>query len=181
MTAPLETSRLLLSPLALDDAEQVQPLFAQWEIVQHLNGKVPWPFPDDGVLIYYREVALPAIARQEEWHWTARRRESPDEVIGAIGLTRGEINRGFWLTQRWQGQGLMTEAVAAVNDYWFDVLGFPLLRTTKAVANIGSRRISEKTGMRIVSVGESDYVKGRLPSETWEITAAEWRVWRKLL
>jgi [ribosomal protein S5]-alanine N-acetyltransferase len=50
-----------------------------------------------------------------------------------------------------------------------------VLRAPKAIANEGSRRISEKQGMRIVSTGESDYVCGRLPSEIWEITAEEWR------
>ncbi len=54
------------------------------------------------------------------------------------------FNRGFWLAPEWQGWGLMTEAVIAANDFWFDVLGFPVLRTGKAVANAGSRRISEK-------------------------------------
>jgi RimJ/RimL family protein N-acetyltransferase len=72
----------------------------------------------------------------------------------------------------------MTEAVIAANDYWFDVLGFEVLRTGKAVANGGSRRISEKTGMRVIGTGESGYVSGRWPSETWEITAEEWRAWR---
>jgi hypothetical protein len=32
--------------------------------------------------------------------------------------------------------------------------------------------------MRIVATGENDYVSGRLPSETWEITAAEWKDWK---
>jgi [ribosomal protein S5]-alanine N-acetyltransferase len=78
----------------------------------------------------------------------------------------------------WQGKGLMTEAVVAVGDYWFDVLGFPVLRAPKAVENVGSRRISEKMGMRMVEVKDGDYVGGRLPTEVWEITAEEWRAWR---
>jgi [ribosomal protein S5]-alanine N-acetyltransferase len=32
--------------------------------------------------------------------------------------------------------------------------------------------------MRLVSTSEQDYVSGRLPSETWEITAEEWRAWK---
>ncbi len=72
----------------------------------------------------------------------------------------------------------MTEAVVAVNDYWFDVLGFPVLRAPKAIANIASRRISEKTGMRVISSEERDYVSGRLMAEIWEITAEEWRAKR---
>jgi RimJ/RimL family protein N-acetyltransferase len=75
----------------------------------------------------------------------------------------------------------MTEAVAVVTDYWFDVLGFPVLRAPKAVANTASRRISEKTGMRVIATLERDYVSGRLPAEIWEITADEWREKRKHL
>jgi len=66
-----------------------------------------------------------------------------------------------------------------VTDYWFDVLGFEVLRAPKAVVNTASRRISEKTGMRMVGVEDRDYVSGRLPSEVWEITAEEWRCFRR--
>lgn len=89
-----------------------------------------------------------------------------------ISLHRNEWNnQGYWLGLPWQRQGLMMEAVIAVNDYWFDVLGFPVLRAPKAVANVASRRISEKTGMRVVANVERDYVSGRLAAEIWEITA----------
>ena len=74
----------------------------------------------------------------------------------------------------------MTEAAIVVTDFWFNDLGFPLLRVPKAVANTGSRRISEKTGMRIVATEDRDYVSGRFPSEIWEITAEEWRARRGL-
>ena len=87
-------------------------------------------------------------------------------------------NRGFWLGLPWQGKGLMSEAVEVVTDYWFDELGFSVLRAPKAVGNAASRRISEKTGMRVIAVEERDYVGGRFPSEMWEITASEWRARR---
>ena len=68
----------------------------------------------------------------------------------------------------------MTEACEAVTDFWFNTLKFPVLRVTKAVANVASSRISEKSGMRIVAMEERDYVSGRLPTEIWEIKAEEW-------
>ena len=180
MPTALETDRLLLRPLELADAEQVQPLFADWQVVQYLNAIVPWPYPPDGALTYYRDLALPAIARGDEWHWTLRLKENPNQIIGAIGLSRGEHdNRGFWIAPQWQRRGLMTEAVIAVNDYWFDDLGFPVLRAPKAIANTGSRRISEKTGMRLVGTEERNFVSGRHPSEAWEITKEEWQAFRK--
>jgi RimJ/RimL family protein N-acetyltransferase len=108
-------------------------------------------------------------------------RQAPEEHIGAISLIAkdGYAARGFWLGLPWQGRGLMTEAVVAVNDYCFDVLGFSALRAPKAVVNLSSRRISEKTGMRVIAMEERDYVSGRLLSEVWEITVDEWRAKRQ--
>jgi [ribosomal protein S5]-alanine N-acetyltransferase len=174
MTPILETPRLVLHPLALVDAQQVQPLFANWEIVQYLNNRVPWPYPSDGAHTFYRDVALPAVERGEAWHWTLRLKTAPNQIIGSIGLARDGDNRGFWLGRAWQGHGLMTEASTAVTDFWFDTLHFPVLRVSKAVPNVASRRISEKQGMRLVGVEEREYVCGRLPAEVWEITADEW-------
>jgi RimJ/RimL family protein N-acetyltransferase len=180
MLPGLETERLILRPLELSDAEQTQQLFPRWEIVRYLNAFVPWPYPPDGAYIYYRDVALPAMERGEQWHWTLRLRTAPQQLIGAVGLFRGDFdNRGFWLGLPWQRQGLMLEAVLAVNDYWFDVLNFAVLRAPKATANLASRRISEKTGMRLIGLTERDYVAGRLPGEIWETTAEEWHEIRK--
>jgi RimJ/RimL family protein N-acetyltransferase len=172
----LETARLILRPLELGDAEQVQRIFPHWEIVRFLNNRVPWPFPADGVETHYREVVMPAMARGDEWHWSLRLKSNPGQLIGAISLMKKENNnRGFWLGLDWHGQGLMSEAVPVATDYWFGELGFPVLRVHKAVLSIASRRISEKTGMRVVGVEDRDYVGGRFPSEIWEITADEWR------
>lgn len=180
MIVELETKRLFLRPLQLADAEQTERLFPQWDIVKFLNAGVPWPYPENQVFPRYRDVILPAIERGEEWHWSLRLKESPERLIGKISLHKDEWdNRGYWLGLPWQGQGLMTEAVVAINDYWFDVLGFEVLRAPKAVANVASRRISEKTGMRVIATLERDYVCGRLPAEVWEITAKEWRDWKK--
>lgn len=179
MSDVLETRRLILRPLVLEDASRTQELFPHWEIVKYLNAIVPWPYPADGVLTYYRDVALPAIASGEQWCWTLRLKEYPEEHIGVIHLRRGESNhRGFWLGLPWHGHGLMTEAVEVVNDYWFDVLGMTVLRVPKAVGNTASRRVSEKTGMRLVGTEMRDYVSGPRLSEIWEITADEWREWR---
>jgi len=174
--SPLETRRLILQPLALEDAEQIQLIFPHWEVVRYLADSVPWPYPDDGALTYIRDSALPGIERGEQWHWSLRLRSEPNRIIGSAGLlVSPDHNRGFWLGVAWQRQGLMSEASDAITDYWFDVLGFEVLRVYKAIDNAGSRRISEKSGMRIIAVLEKNYVCGRLPSEQWEITAREWR------
>lgn len=180
MISALETRRLLLRPLQLSDAAQVQLLFPHWEIVRYLNSRVPWPYPADGAHAYYRDIALPAMARGEEWHWSLRLRSAPAQVVGCISLlNREDKNRGFWIGLPWQGHGLASEAAEAATDYWFEQLGFPVLRVPKAIANTPSRRISEKTGMRVVAVMQCDYVCGRLPTELWEITRSEWQAQKR--
>jgi RimJ/RimL family protein N-acetyltransferase len=180
MIPTLETPRLLLRPLELADAEQAQILFPHWEIVRYLDKIVPWPYPPDGAYTWYRDFALPAMERGEEWSWTIRLKSSPASLIGCISLKSKENNnRGFWLGLPWQGQGFMTEACEVVTDYWFDVLKFPVLRVPKAAVNAASRRISEKSGMRIFATEEREYVSGRFQSEIWEITAEEWHARRK--
>jgi ribosomal-protein-alanine N-acetyltransferase len=172
----LETARLILKPLSLDDAPRIQEIFPRWEIVKYLGSVVPWPYPPDGALTYIRDVALPKMVCGELWDWTIRLNTDPDTLIGVIGLKNipGD-NRGFWLAPEWQGRGLMTEAADAVTDYWFDVLRMPVIRIPKAIANTTSRRVTEKQGMRVVAIVERDYVSGRLPAEIWEITAQEWK------
>lgn len=179
MTPTLETPRLILRPLELADAEQAQVLFPQWEIVRYLRKVVPWPYPPDGAYTYYRDVALPAVERGDEWAWTPRLKTNLDQLIGAISLFRSETdNRGFWLGLPWHGQGLMSEACDVVTDYWFEVLKFPVMRVPKAIANAASRRISERQGMRVIGTAVRDYVSGSFPTEIWEITAEEWRLRR---
>jgi [ribosomal protein S5]-alanine N-acetyltransferase len=176
----LETARLLLRPLELADAGQAQVLFSPWEIVRYMDKIVPWPYPPDGAYRWYRDFALPAVERGEEWHWAVRLKGSPNQMIGEISLkNQDNNNRGFWLGLPWQRQGLMTEACNVVTDYWFDVLKFPVLRAPKAVVNLASRRISEKSGMRIVATREHEYVSGRFTQEIWEVTAEEWRAQMK--
>src|SRR5262249_55370814 len=123
---------------------------------------------------------LAAVERGDEWCWTLRPKSSPDQIIGVIHLMKKNENRGFWLDPSWQRQGLMTEAVEVVTDFWFNVLNFDVLRVTKAVPNSASRRISEKTGMRLVGTTEKDYVSGRFAAEIWEITAEEWNARRNV-
>jgi len=48
MTADIQTittPRLILCPLELSDADAIQSVFPQWEIVQFLAADIPWPYP----------------------------------------------------------------------------------------------------------------------------------------
>jgi ribosomal-protein-alanine N-acetyltransferase len=172
----IETARLWLRPLTLDDAPAIQRQFPVWEIVRWLDAAVPWPYPQDGALTFMSKVALPRTASGEGWFWSIRPKTSPDELIGQITLMDVEDdNRVFWLSPAWWGAGFMTEACDAVTDFWFEELGRPLLRVHKAADNLASRRISERQGMREVRSFPKTLVSGEHLSELWEISRDEWR------
>ncbi len=181
MVPVVETARLTLRPIGLADAGAVQELFPHWEIVRFLSTKVPWPYPPDGALQFIRDVALPAMERGEQWVWAIRLKGGPGHPIGVINLSAGrDENRGFWLALPWQGQGLMSEACEAVTGFWFNSLGREVLRVSKAVPNVASRRVSEREGARLVAIEERDYVSGRGPAEIWELTREDWNSRRRL-
>jgi [ribosomal protein S5]-alanine N-acetyltransferase len=180
MTPTLETRRLILRPLTLDDAPAAQRLFPHWEIVRFLGPRVPWPYPDDGSLAFFRDVALPAVERGEQWIWAITLKDGPDHMIGVINLAAGRAeSRGFWLGLPWHGQGLMTEACEPVTGFWFDGLDQPVLRVFKAAPNVASSRVSQKQGMRLIGMETRSFVSGRWPAEVWEITREEWRAHAK--
>lgn len=171
----LVSGRLVLRPLERADAGDIQRLFPRWEIVRHMTCQIPWPYPDGAALEFINHVALPAMAAGTGWFWSIRRQEDERHLIGVINLSLdGGSNRGFWLAQEWQRQGLMTEASQIVTDYWFNVLEQTVLRVPKAKDNLASRSISMQSGMRVVATKENDYVGGHMLTEIWEITRTEW-------
>lgn len=162
--------------MVLADSHAIQRLFPHWEIVRYLSHGLEWPYPADGALRLLQQVTFPSLAQGIEWAWSIRLNGKRRPLIGAISVAdRPDDNRGFWLGLDWHGQGLMTEACTLATDYWFDVLGFPVMRVPKAMANMASRRLSEREGMRLVQVGPRNFVGGRMPAGIWETTAAEWR------
>lgn len=179
----ITTDRLLLRPLCLQDAPAIQKYFPHWEIVRHLSSKtVKWPYPPDGAQKFLRNIALPAMVRGEDWYFGLTRKDDPaDEVIGVVHLRRDTAsgNRGIWLAADFQGKGYMQEAVTALNDYAFDVLGFERLVIKNAAENRASRKLKQKTAARhIETVPASHYLDGCPAQEIWELTAADWRGFR---
>lgn len=173
--ATLQTTRLILTPLQLTDAPAIQQLFPHWEVVRYLDSRVPWPYPDDGALTYVRDIALPAIAGGNEWHWMIRLVEEPLISIGSICLyDQPGNNRGFWLAPQWQGKGYIREACEVINAYWFETLARPVMQVPKAVGNDASRKVSQREGMRLVATQDGHFVSGPMIKEIWEMTRAEW-------
>lgn len=175
LTPALQTARLELCPLQLEDAGALQAAFAHWEVVRYLTHHVPWPYPAGEMLRYLCEDALPAMAAGEEWHWTLRLRTAPEQLIGAACLMdEPDNNRGFWIATPYQQQGFMSEACVALNRFWFQTLERSCMRVAKAAINEASCRLSQAEGMRLVKRQEDLFVCGKAEEQIWETTKAEW-------
>ena len=174
----LETPRLILRPMRETDADRIQLLFPQWDVVRYLAKTVPWPYPDDGAAEFLK-LLLPKIERGEEYQWAILLKENPSlGLIGSIGLMPiNEIdNRGFWLGQDYWRKGYMREATEAVTDFAFDKVGMRALKLSNAQPNTGSHRLKEAAGAEIVEIEEGgEFVSGRFPTVRWLLTVENWR------
>ena len=172
-----ETKRLILRGVVESDAFYWQKHFDDYEVIRNLSAFVPWPYPKDGVLSFLKSSILPHQGI-DRWVWGIFLKEAPDELIGVVDLWREgkPENRGFWLSRKHWGQGLMTEAVEPVMAYAFDKLGFNVLVFANALGNIGSRRIKEKTGARLLRLEPAKFVDPKFTEhEIWELRKEDWK------
>ena len=182
MHPALDTPRLLLRPVQLSDAPDIQALFPHWEIVRYFPKTIPWPYPADGAAQYLRSRLLPEVEKGTRHSWAITLRSDPAaRLIGVIELNFATpySQRNFWLGRSWHGLGLMTEATFALNDYALPGLGMPDLLFTSADANHASNRVKEVSGAVPIEHGEYEFHAGRLPITRWQLTARAWARHRK--
>ncbi len=171
-TPTLETERLQLRPLTLDDAPAIQKQFERIEVARYLSTTVPWPYPSNGAISYLKDVVLPSVARGRERSWGII---LEGKLIGAISIrNHGEENRGFWLTPEFWGMGFMGEASERINEYILDELRWPHLVTGNAVENVASSRLKSTQGFEKISVFSKAFVGGTMDYEQWKITLGAW-------
>jgi [ribosomal protein S5]-alanine N-acetyltransferase len=145
----ISTSRLVLRPFALAD---VPKLF----VMSVEDGMRRW-IPDQ---VYRDEAHADEVARALMAHTD----NAPDprvrpyvlgvehtetgSLIGHVGLSpaRGSVEIGYAIEQRMQGQGLATEAVAAMATWAVVGLSLPEVLGIVAADNMPSRRVLEKAG-----------------------------------
>jgi RimJ/RimL family protein N-acetyltransferase len=125
--------------------------------------------PDRTVfLMPWHKLPSPAFERQFLLHWWAGRgRWSPtawslvlavieegrpiglQEIMARDFAIRRVVNSGSWLGREFQGQGLGTEARAAMLALAFDGLGADAAESGYIEGNAASARVSEKLGYRV--------------------------------
>ena len=177
-TPRIETRRLILRPLALSDAAAIQHHFNNWNVIKTLATVVPWPYPDDGAESFIKRELDKIAAGEESYQWVLVLRTGDGEAIGNINFRPRadgcKGNRGFWLAEPYWNRGLMTEAIAAVNDFAFLTLGLDHFHVCNAQSNVASRRVKQKTGAEFVGFVELPHHNGESRAEKWKVTRETW-------
>jgi ribosomal-protein-alanine N-acetyltransferase len=145
----LETKRLLLRPLELPDAKELQLLAGDFSIADTtLNIAHPYP---DGLAEEWIS-SHPSKYEHEEAVTFAVTLKNNHNLIGVVGLGmnkrfhRAEL--GYWITKHFWNQGYATEAARAVVRFGFSELALHKIEANHFVRNPSSGRVMIKIGFK---------------------------------
>ena len=147
----LETNRLILRHLVPDDLDCLFALYSDPDIRRY--------FPD-GTLTYEEtkeelEWFLNGHPKHPELGLWATIHKESGQFIGRCGLLpwtiegRNEVEVAYMIAKEYWGQGLGSEAAAAILQYGFGQLGLSRLICMIDPGNNSSRRVAEKIGMTL--------------------------------
>lgn len=149
-TQTIETERLVLRRFKLDDAED---MYSNWTSRPKVNKFLTWPLHPSAD--FTRHLLEGWIARYEDggyFNWVIEYKEN-GTVIGNISVV--ELNEkiesaaiGYCMSDDYWGRGIMPEALKAVMDYLFDVVGLNRVCACHDVNNPKSGRVMDKAGMK---------------------------------
>src|SRR5579883_547785 len=166
----LETERLVLRPLTVEDAVDLHESFADPETMRYWHA--PLHADEAATRAAVAEMLRPARA---SW-WTLRLR-GDERTAGFCGFHGGETTSGFgYLVRRdLAGRGLATEACRAALDHGFTRLGLESAGLWIHEENQASRRVAEKLGCRERARFLQRYPEGVRETHVFGVTARELR------
>ena len=149
LTVPLESERLLLRPLRLEDAADIQRMAGEWEVARY-TANIPHPY-EAGMA----EAWIKSHRDDFEIVFAIERRQD-GALVGCIGVepdaTTREAEFGYWIGRPYWGAGYATEALSALVDHVFATADVDRVRAAAMPDNRASIRVQEKVGFRYVGV-----------------------------
>jgi ribosomal-protein-alanine N-acetyltransferase len=175
--ATLETPRLILRKLRIEDAEDMFEYAQDREL--GLQGLwLPYTMLQESI----NDIAetIEAYAKGNLWDW-AIEHLADRKMIGRLGLHafHAKDNRtdlGYALNRAYWGQGYGTEAAGAVIDFGFGMLNLHRIGASVLADNSGSIRVLTKIGMQFEGV-KRDFtaIRGRHEDlHSYSILKPEW-------
>ena len=146
----IRTGRLVLRPLAAEDADQLFPLFSDWAVIQWLSAP-PWPYEPSHMVGFVSKMR-DQIAPDREIFSVITFESAP---IGGISWRQrgpshlqsgGGPNIGYWLGAPHWGKGYMTEAARALCRQIFATCDTDTIYSGAFTENAASLRVQSKLG-----------------------------------
>ena len=159
----IETQRLLLRPLAIDDDEGMFELDSNLEVIKYIT-----PLPSILTSIEQSRKVISSIQEQHKDNSVSRLAiiiKETDEFIGWISLKlikkeiNGHVNYyevAYRFIPRYWGKGYATEATSAIVKYGFEVLKVEKIYAIVMRENLGSRKVLKKSGFQ--QTGDFEYI-----------------------
>ena len=150
-TQTLETERLILRRFTVRDADA---MFTNWASDPEVTRYLTWP-AHAGVETSRAVLAdwTAAYAQESCYQWAIVLKDRADEPVGSIGAVDvsddiAAVQIGYCLGRRWWHQGIMSEALLAVMDFFFDAVGCNRVAGRHDPRNPHSGMVMQKCGMK---------------------------------
>jgi [ribosomal protein S5]-alanine N-acetyltransferase len=157
----LETERLVLRPLRIDDLDALAAFYADPEVMRFIGAGGPVGRNDAKTSLAWmiRVFELDgfgqlAVTRKEDGIFIGRcgllvwQTDGWQSTSRAEGKGDTELEVGYTLGRPYWGRGYATEAATAVRDFALTELGATRLIALIRPGNVASERVAEKLGMR---------------------------------
>jgi 8-oxo-dGTP diphosphatase len=172
--APLATERLILRPLASEDAEAMHRLVNDWEVTRNLS-VVPFPYPRE-LADEYIESTRRSLAEGTNYALAITGREGEHEIlVGVVGLRIDAGERtgrlGYWVGRRFWGHGVATEAAGRLARWAFANLDLDRLEARVITDNPASAAVLRRIGFREVGEGIDKFLARACEHPVWHFEA----------
>lgn len=159
--ATITTPRLLLTPFEPSDWAFFRSLREDRDIMRFMSS-----------IASEKETRRVFAARLTAQHTFVIRAHDDDTPLGDIGLQvstqfREEADIGYTVIPQAQGRGIASEALRAVCDYAFNLVGVKAVNAYVLADNVGSVRVLEKTGFVRTQVLEKAYEIDGVKFDDW--------------
>ena len=159
--ATITTPRLLLTPFEPSDWAFFRSLREDRDIMRFMAS-----------IASEKETRRVFAARLTAQHTFVIRAHDDDTPLGDIGLQvstqfREEADIGYTVIPQAQGRGIASEALRAVCDYAFNLVGVKAVNAHVLADNVGSMRVLEKTGFVRTQVLEKAYEIDGVRYDDW--------------
>lgn len=149
-TQIIETSRLILRPFVVEDA---QAMFDNWASDEDVTKFMTWPTHTNvDISRMVLEDWEKNYKNREYYQWAMELKEI-GQPIGSVSVVRQDdrvagAEIGYCMGKNWWHQGIMSEAVAAVIGFLFTEVGFNRIEARHDPRNPHSGGVMKKCGMQ---------------------------------